>query len=87
LPNPIAKNWHQHAFFHAESFAIYRLYGLNRRRGDQKLSLLSIRLNKKGLFRLAKPCEECANLLKKMNINEVYYSTNEGEIIKWQNIE
>jgi deoxycytidylate deaminase len=45
-------------------------------------SLLVIRINKKGEYRLAKPCKQCWAYLEFVGIKYCYYSNNDGEIIK-----
>jgi deoxycytidylate deaminase len=62
---------------HSEAAAIEKLNDFNNCR---KLTLLNIRLNKKGILRLSKPCEHCNNLLLAIGFNKIYYSTNEGFI-------
>jgi tRNA(Arg) A34 adenosine deaminase TadA len=75
--NNNAGRYHEYAHWHAETLAIYRLP-----KTTKSLYLLSIRINKRGELRQAKPCPECAALIMKQNILDIYYSDCLGQIIK-----
>ena len=60
---------------HAEQACI-----INARRDLKGTSMLVIRVNKQGEFRMAKPCGMCAGFLSSVGIKEVYYTTSTGEI-------
>ena len=61
-------------FLHAECAAIIKLKDINVR----GLSLLSLRINKHGQFRIAKPCPNCQKAIDSLGIKNVYWSiTNE----------
>lgn len=46
------------------------------------LSLLVVRINKKGELRLSCPCTSCMNLIQKSGIQRVCYSDENGVLIK-----
>lgn len=62
---------------HAEQMALLNL-DWDRLRG---YSIFVARINNKGLFRLAKPCEMCQKLLLYVGIKKIYYTTDKGEIV------
>ena len=43
-------------------------------------SIFVVRVNSKGELRLAKPCESCMLALEQVNIKNIYYSDNNGNI-------
>jgi len=45
-------------------------------------SILIIRIDKQGNLRMARPCSKCTKSLKHFGFSTVYYSTQEGLIIK-----
>lgn len=47
-----------------------------------KYGLVSIRVRKNMEFGLAKPCRLCYNIIRRLGFNEIWYSTNEGEIVQ-----
>lgn len=46
----------------------------------RRLKLLSIRLNRSGELRMAKPCSHCQKLLRNFGIKLVVYSTSQGTL-------
>lgn len=62
---------------HAELAAI-----LNAERSVKGFNLLVVRIDANGFLRMAKPCEWCSDSIKHFGIRNVYYSNDEGEIIK-----
>ena len=68
--------------FHAEQ-NVLRNFKQNKK--NHNLSMLVVRTNKKGELRLSRPCTVCVNLLIKFGVNKVYYSDQNGHIIK-QNV-
>lgn len=48
----------------------------------KKLKMLIIRTNNRGELKFSKPCCNCIEKLKKFGVKSVYYSTDEGTIIK-----
>jgi cytidine deaminase len=69
--------YNQYGTFHAESLAIFRAYGGRVRKGNKKVYMFVVRINRHGEFRLSKPCPACEKLLRKNRII-VYYSTENG---------
>lgn len=70
--------------YHAEVNALKNC-NLNDLTGST-ISLYVIRINKKGLLKMSKPCSNCIKFMnkvsKKYNFNiKIYYSTNEGTIV------
>lgn len=66
---------------HAECNALKSIPKKNRRT-NKKLTLLVIRVNKKGELKLSKPCTNCINSMKMACINTVMYSDDQGQIVK-----
>jgi deoxycytidylate deaminase len=50
---------------------------------DSNLKLIVIRINNQGLLRGSKPCCHCLESLKMFGIKKIYYSTDEGKILKF----
>jgi tRNA(Arg) A34 adenosine deaminase TadA len=75
-----ASYYHQFGRYHSETLACLRAFGYHPRKGLETVFILSIRLNKHGQLRNAKPCPECMNVISHHRIQYVYYSTNEGTI-------
>jgi deoxycytidylate deaminase len=67
------KKWYMFPYLHAESDLITKLnsYDINRH-----LELLSLRINRHGEFRLAKPCHNCQKLLDQLNVTKITWSCN-----------
>jgi len=61
---------------HAESNAIIK-YFENNNNNNKKLNLLVIRIGKNNDFYNARPCIECLKMLKKYNINKIFYSVSD----------
>jgi deoxycytidylate deaminase len=68
---------------HAEANAIIDYYKTVKK--QKKINLLVIRINKHNKICNARPCYECLDIMKKYNINKVYYSTD-NEIIECENV-
>ena len=62
---------------HAEVAAV-----INAKRDLKGASIFVIRINRRGEWRLAKPCKHCREYLEWVGIRFCYYSTNDGRIIK-----
>lgn len=62
---------------HAEESACINYGSLCDLKGS---SILVIRINKKSELRLARPCDNCMNILKTLKFKDIYYSTNNGTI-------
>jgi hypothetical protein len=58
-------------FLHAEIDAIAKLWG-NTHIGP-KMSLVSLRLNKKNELMISKPCKSCTNILEPLGIRVFYF--------------
>lgn len=63
-------------YLHAETDLISRLWG--KYYIDSNLSVVVIRLNKRGELRNSKPCERCREILECLGINKLYWSVNNG---------
>jgi deoxycytidylate deaminase len=71
----IAK-WKVYPYLHAESDLIIKL---DQKDINRHLEILSLRINRYGEFRLAKPCVNCQSLLDQLNINKIHWSCNSPE--------
>lgn len=68
----------QHPFYHAESHLISQL--LDKYNSiDPNWTICVLRINRKGLILGSKPCENCHKLLSAVELNTVYYSTDDGD--------
>jgi hypothetical protein len=73
---------------HAEHDAIRKLRPLKYKKKLKNIDILVIRISKTNKFYLSKPCNRCICMMKTLpnklgyNIKNVYYSTNNGTIIK-----
>lgn len=47
---------------------------------QRRLTVLSVRVTKRGLLRLARPCEECMVYMKEKGVQTVLFSTDAGTI-------
>lgn len=61
--------------YHAEIFSWKKAKGLI---GNNPFEIINIRLNKKGVLRLSKPCSACYYLMKELNCHKFYYSSDLG---------
>lgn len=59
--------------YHSEIFAWKKARGLL---GNNSFEIINLRLNKKGFLRLSKPCQPCYFLMKELNCNKFYYSSD-----------
>lgn len=66
--------------FHAEARAIEIAKIL---RYKTNLTLISIAITKGGKLKLGKPCIKCQQKISRAKIKNVYYSTKEQMIVKW----
>ena len=75
--HPLAHKYgHRFASTHSEINALARFpYAIRLLRN---YDMINIRLTKKGVVRLSKPCIHCQQLLMAFNIHNIYYSTNTG---------
>ncbi len=67
------KKWNVYPFLHAESDLISRL---DKDYHNNKTEILSLRINRHGRFKLAKPCINCQQLLDKIGITKIAWSCN-----------
>lgn len=63
-------------FIHAEVDCISKAW--SRVHIDSSYTLVSIRLNRWGEFRLAKPCDDCWAVINGLGVRDVYWTTDEG---------
>jgi deoxycytidylate deaminase len=52
-----------------------------------KLTLINTRINRNNELDYSAPCNGCADMIKQLNFQNVFYSTNSGTFKKWCNIE
>ncbi len=73
---------------HAEHDAIIKLCPLKKKKRLELINILVIRLSSKNKLQSSKPCGNCLEIMKTLPIKKgykiqtVYYSDNEGNIIK-----
>ena len=70
------KKWLKYPFPHAESDLVTKLPVTIK---PKDIEILSLRINRHGQFRLAKPCVHCQQLLDSVGINKVTWSCNDSE--------
>ena len=70
----------EHPFYHAESHLISKLLD-KYNTIDANWSVVVMRINRKGLILGSKPCENCNKLLNAVGLQDIYYSTDEGNFI------
>jgi hypothetical protein len=87
--------WKEYPYIHAECDVISQL---DQRYDKRDLIILSLRINRTGQFRLAKPCVNCQKTLDILGYNNVWWSlssddksnklilTNEKESIKYEDV-
>ncbi len=71
-------NAKEYKYIHAEIDAFSKAWG--KFYIDHKFSLVSLRLNNKLELRNAKPCSECSTVISALNLTDVAYSNEMGEI-------
>lgn len=69
------KKW---SYLHAETDLISRLFG--RYHIDSSLKIVVIRLNRFNQLQMSKPCKSCTEVLKALNVSDVYWSDRSGNI-------
>lgn len=73
---------------HAEYDAISKLVPLKKKKKLQTIDILVIRVSRINNIQMSKPCFNCIQIMKTMpekkgyKINNIYYSNNDGDIIK-----
>lgn len=68
----------QYPYVHAESHLISRLLDTYNSI-DSNWTIVVMRINRKGIVLGSKPCENCAKLLSAVGLNDVFYSTDNGD--------
>jgi|688.fasta_scaffold08351_14 hypothetical protein len=63
-------------YLHAETDLVSRLWG--KYYIDSHLKIVVVRLNKRGQLRNSKPCEKCDLVLNALDINKIWWSTDNG---------
>jgi hypothetical protein len=67
-------------YYHSESRLISKLLDLYNTI-DPNWSIVVMRINRKGLILGSKPCENCSKLLNSVGLNDIYYSTDDGNFV------
>ena len=67
------EKWNTYPFLHAESDLITKL---DPEYQNHKTEILSLRINRHGRFKLAKPCVNCQKMLDEIGITKVVWSCN-----------
>lgn len=66
----------EHPYLHAETDLISKLWG--KYYIDDSLKMVIVRLNKRGQLRNSKPCDKCDTVLRALDINKIWWSTDYG---------
>jgi len=64
---------------HAEAMALRYIRNMRPTRGN-RLNILVVRVNNHGHLDDSKPCAMCVHMMKKYNINRVYYTDKNGQL-------
>jgi hypothetical protein len=84
--------WKEYPYIHAECDVITQL---DQRYDKNEVEIVSLRINRSGQFRLAKPCVNCQKTLEILGYKNVWWSvnsdnnlilTNESESIKYNDV-
>lgn len=67
------EKWKSFPFLHAESDLMTKL---DPEHQNHKTEIFSVRINRHGRFKLAKPCINCQKMLDEIGITRVYWSCN-----------
>jgi len=70
------KHWQKYPFLHAEADLLLKL---NQEYYNKKTTVLSLKINRHGQFRLAKPCYKCEIALYKSNLTNIIWSLTDDE--------
>lgn len=70
----------QYPYLHAEVDAISKLWG--RIYIDNRLKLVSLRVNTLGVLCNSQPCVGCSAVLNGLDISKIWYSNSEGKIVQ-----
>ena len=74
--NKIVAMGHNTMRFHAEIYTFNQI-DLKRYR-NRNFTVYVARINRNSDARMSKPCKNCQSFLKKVNINNVFFSTDNG---------
>ena len=66
----------KYPYLHAEADLVSRLWG--KHYIDNSLKVVVVRLNRHGELRQSKPCKRCDKILKALDVNKVWWSTENG---------
>ena len=69
-------HWKKYPFLHAEADLLLKL---DEKFYNRKTTILSMKINRHGKFRLAKPCYKCEIALQKSNLMNVVWSLNDNK--------
>jgi len=72
------KKYQKYSFLHAEIDAIAKCWGKTYL--DKSYSMIIIRINSYGEIKNSKPCDDCSYILDSLNIIDIWWSNNFGEI-------
>ena len=84
--------WKEYPYIHAECDVIAKL---DEKYDKDELAIVSLRINRNGEFRLAKPCINCQKTLEILGYKNVWWSinsdsnlilTNESESVKYNDV-
>jgi len=71
--------------YHAEHMLVNKLHKLKARERYGKIFVMVLRWSRSKMdWAMAKPCSNCESILRKYGIEMVYYSDNDGNIVKHQ---
>lgn len=69
-------HWKKYPFLHAEADLLLKL---DEKFYNRKTTILSMKINRHGKFRMAKPCYKCEIALQKSNLMNVVWSLNDNK--------
>lgn len=76
---------YQYRTVHAEFDCLRRFRRTNLASEINKLDLYSIRITRRGLIKNARPCRICSQIIINNKPRKVFHTTDNGDIIEWQN--
>ena len=66
----------KYPYLHAEADLVSRLWG--KHYIDSSLKVVVVRINRHGELRQSKPCKRCDKILKALDVNKIWWSTENG---------
>lgn len=72
------EKYQKYSYLHAEISAIAKCWG--RVHLDRTFSMVILRINRYGKIKNSKPCPNCFDILNVLNISDIWWSNNFGEI-------